>query len=327
MNTITVSAPGKLMLFGDHAVVYGNPCLVTAVDQRMYATVTLLDEPVFQLEAPEAGVSDYCKSMDALGDGNIPQGARFVEGAIRNMLATCKEQLPAHVGVKVATRSEFSSKFGFGSSSASTVCVIKALSELCNLQLSNKQLFDIAYKTVLDIQGAGSGFDTAAAIYGGTIYFVAGGRVIEPIAINSLPLIVGYCGIKGDTATLISQVAAKRNENMKMFEELFHISTGLVERAKGALQRDDLESVGHLFKSGEELMFQYGVEIEKLKNMIHAALTAGAWGAKMSGAGGGDCMIALAPPAKRSSVEAAMKEAGGEVIHLATHEQGARVEQ
>lgn len=323
-QSITVSAPGKLMLLGDHAVVYENPCLVTAVDQRMFVTVTLLEEPVFTLDAPDVGISDYQRPMSELGHGDIPKGARFVELAIRNVLLTAKSK-PS--GIHVKTRSEFSSSFGFGSSSASTVCVAAALSELCNLHLSNKKLFDIAYKTVLDIQGAGSGFDVAAGIYGGTIYFVGGGRVIEPIVLSALPLIVGYSGIKGDTAQMISQVAKRRGAHIKMYEELFQISAGLVDQGKSALQAGDFESLGHLFEAGEELMFQYGVEIEKLKQMISAACGAGAWGAKMSGAGGGDCMIALAPPTKRASVEAAIKKAGGEVIHLTTHAAGVRVEQ
>ena len=60
---VTVSAPGKLMLFGEHAVLFGYPCIVTAVGQRMKATVKLIDEPVFALEAPDVNVIDYRKNM------------------------------------------------------------------------------------------------------------------------------------------------------------------------------------------------------------------------------------------------------------------------
>src|SRR5688572_29300492 len=83
---ITVSAPGKLMLFGEHAVVYGRPCIVTAVGQRMKATVELIDEPIFHLEAPDVSVSNYKKPMDQLGEGDIPKGAKFVEMAIKNFI-------------------------------------------------------------------------------------------------------------------------------------------------------------------------------------------------------------------------------------------------
>ena len=86
MNKITVSAPGKLMLLGEHAVVYNHPCLVTAVDQRMRATVEVLGVPEFQLEAEDVKVTGYKKPLGELGVGDIPKGAQFVEIAIKNLL-------------------------------------------------------------------------------------------------------------------------------------------------------------------------------------------------------------------------------------------------
>src|ERR1051326_4200746 len=85
MNKITVSAPGKLMLLGEHAVVYNRPCLVTAVDQRMKATVEILDREELQLEAPDVKVSGYKKRLSELGNGEIPKGAKFVELALKNI--------------------------------------------------------------------------------------------------------------------------------------------------------------------------------------------------------------------------------------------------
>ena len=85
MNKVTVSAPGKLMLFGEHAVVYNHPCLVTAVDQRMRATVEFLDSSDFELEASDVEVTNYKKSIGELGRGDIPKGAQFVEIAVKNL--------------------------------------------------------------------------------------------------------------------------------------------------------------------------------------------------------------------------------------------------
>ena len=186
MKKITVSAPGKLMLMGEHAVVYNHPCLVTAVDQRMHATVEILEKGEFQLEAPDVKVTGYKKPIKNLGSGEIPKGAKFVEIAVKNFMeeiASPNERArnDNNIGIKVTTKSEFSAQFGFGSSSASTVCVIKALSELFKLKLTQKEIFDLAYKTVLDIQGKGSGFDVAAAVYGGTLYFVTFGKIISNV--------------------------------------------------------------------------------------------------------------------------------------------------
>src|SRR3989338_4870442 len=111
MDKITVSSPGKLMLLGEHAVVYGKPCLVTAVDQRMNVTISLLTNPAFELDAPDVQISGYKKSINKLGEGEIPKGAKFVEIAVKNFL----NRYPQKRGIKVETKSEFSSQFGFGS--------------------------------------------------------------------------------------------------------------------------------------------------------------------------------------------------------------------
>lgn len=322
MKSITVSAPGKLMLLGEHAVVYGRPCIVTAVNQRMKATVELLDEPVFLLNAPDVQVSDYKKPMDQLGVGDILKGAKFVEIAVTNFSRSDLVKL----GVKVSTSSEFSSQFGFGSSSASTVCTIKALSEITKSRLDNKTIFDLSYKTVLDIQGKGSGFDVAAAVYGGTLYFVKGGEVIEPLNIDNLPLIVGYSGIKADTVTLMNQVLEKAKKHPQVIEDIYSNIGKLVEQAKKAILSKDWQALGELMNFNEGYLSSLGVESRKLSDMIYNARDAGAYGAKLSGGGIGDCMIALAPEDKKQAVEEGITAAGGQIINVEASVEGVRIE-
>ncbi|MBU3978906.1 mevalonate kinase, partial [Patescibacteria group bacterium] len=217
-------------------------------------------------------------------------------------------------------------RFGFGSSSASVVCVIKAMSELFNLNLSPKEIFDLSYKTVLDVQGAGSGFDVAAAVYGGTVYFIKGGITIEQLNISNLPLIIGYSGIKTDTVTLINQVKEKAEKYPKIIEGIYSSIEELVELAKVKLLANDLRSFGELMNINQGYLDALGVSINKLADMIYASRIAGAYGAKLSGAGGGDCIIAIAPEEKRISVEKAIQQAGGEVIKVKTNAKGVKVE-
>lgn len=319
---ITVSAPGKLMLIGEHAVVYGRPCIVTAVGQRMKATVELTTESVFQLNAPDVNVKDYQKKMADLGKGDIPKGAKFVEMAIKNFIS--KHKIKG--GLKVTTKSEFSSLFGFGSSSASTVCIIKALSELSGAKLGSKEIFKLSYKTILDIQGKGSGFDVAAAVFGGTLYFVTPGRTIKPLKIASLPLIVGYSKVKADTVTLINEVAQKTKKFPKIIDGIYTSIGELVDQAQKALLAGDFKAFGALLDFNEGYLASLGVEGEKLAKMIYVARSAGAYGAKLSGAGIGDCMITLAPPSKVSAVKKAITAAGGQIINVKANVEGVRIE-
>ncbi len=322
MNKVKVSAPGKLMLLGEHAVVYNHPCLVTAVDQRMKAIVEVLDSPEFQLEAEDVRVTGYKKPLSDLGKGNIPKGAQFVEIAVKNL----NEKYPLKFGLKVMTKSEFSSKFGFGSSSASTVCTVKAVSEILGLNLSQKEIFDLSYKTVLDIQGKGSGFDVAAGVFGGTLYFVTGGKVIEHLNIKSLPLVVGYSDAKADTVTLINKVKKSFANKQDRLNEIYSSIEVLVNKAKDALLKGDLKTFGQLMSTNQKYLQELGVSIDKLDNMIKAAIDAGAYGAKLSGAGGGDCMIAIAPDDKREEVKRKIVQAGGEILDIKANAEGVRIE-
>ncbi len=322
MKSITVSAPGKLMLFGEHAVVYGKPCLVTAVSQRLSLKAELLKTEDFILEAPDVDITNYKKPLSQLGEGEIPKGAKFVEFALKNFLV--KHKILG--GVKFETVSQFKATFGFGSSSASAVCAVSALSKLFDIRLEEKEFFDIAYKTVLDVQGLGSGFDLAAAIYGGTLLYVTGGKIIKPVEIKSLPLIVGYTGIKADTVTLVKQVKEKINKYPDIFGSMFDVIEEIVLNAKIALEKGDLQAVGELMNINQGFLEGMEVGSQELANLIYAARNAGAYGAKLSGAGGGDCMIALAPPSKIKDVKEAITKAGGQVLDVTVNTEGVRIE-
>ena len=323
MNKVTVSSPGKLMLFGEHAVVYNHPCLVTAVDQRIRLTAEVLSSQDFELEATDVDVTGYKKSISELGKGEIPKGAKFVEIAVKN---TAEQYSLKNKGLRITTNSEFSSKFGFGSSSASTVCTVFALSQLFGLKLSKKQLFDLAYKTVLDIQGKGSGFDVAAVVFGGTVYFVTGGKTIQPLPISDLPLVVGYSGIKADTVTLINKVKETFANKQVRLDEIYNEIDKLVEKVKPEIIDKNWKAIGRSMIANQELLSELGVSIEKLDKMIEGAINAGAYGAKLSGAGGGDCMIALGPENRREAIAKEIEKAGGEPIEVKTNAEGVRVE-
>ncbi len=327
------------MLFGEHAVLHGSGCIVTAVNQRMRATVELLNEPIFQLNAPDVNITNYKKPWSEIGKGDIPKGAKFVEVAVKNFL--CHPELVSgshlslemlkrvqhdRIGLFVQTQSEFSSLFGFGSSSAVTVCVLKALSVLFDIKLSNKELFNLSYKTVLDIQGKGSGFDIAAAIFGGTLYFTNGGKVTKPLNVKHLPLVIGYSGIKADTVTVINQVEEKTKKDPDVVKNIYNHIAKIVEEAKVALVSDNWEACGKHMNKNQEFLQQLGVSTKKLDNMIMAASDAGAYGAKLSGAGGGDCIVALVSKNKRQVVLESIKKVGGTVIDVEVNAEGVRVE-
>ncbi|MBU2051995.1 hypothetical protein KKH13_02200 [Patescibacteria group bacterium] len=276
MKPIKTSAPGKLMLFGDHAAAYDQPCLVMAVNKMM--TVELVN--------------------------NKPRESKFVL-AVRQLWEQKYGQAP--LGFKI---SGFSSQYGLGSSAAVTVAAVKALGQYHQVKLSQKQLFEFCYRVIRKVQAVGSGFDLAAAIYGGVVYFVTGGQKIEKLTVKQLPLVVGYSGTKADTTKMIKKASPKINQAFLLE------STKIVFQAKMALEQENWQELGKLMNQNQVVLRQLGVSTSRLEKLISVALKAGAYGAKLSGAGGGDCMIALVSRAQRAAVEQAISQAGGEVIKV-----------
>lgn len=320
---VEVSAPGKLMLFGEHAVIYNRPCIVTAVDQRMRVSAELTGTKIIKLEAPDVGVREYIEKIGVDAKSELPKGARFTITAVRNFFSYFK----IRSGVTVRTKSEFSSEFGFGSSSSVTTAVLKALSLLFDIELSNKELFELSYRTVLDVQGLGSGFDLAAAIWGGTIYFKSTGLEIASLKVYDLPLTVGYTGIKADTPTLVRHVADFYLRNENLANHIFDSMAVIVDQARDSLAELDMENLGYLMNVNQGLLDSLGVNTPELSNLIYGARQAGAIGAKLSGAGGGDCMIALSPGQHRVQVERSMERLGGKVIKIKIGAPGVQSEQ
>lgn len=282
---VKASAPGKLMLFGEHAVVYNYPCIVTTVSSEVYVEA---EESLGPLKIVAPQVKDN----------------RFVEKTVKLFC----EKYNVDGRLLIQTTSDFSSQYGFGSSSGVTVATILALSKFYKINISKNEVFDLGYKVTRAIQGVGSGFDIAAATFGGTLYFVTGGKVIEPLLVKEIPLVIGYSGTKASTTKLVKNL----KPNFEIFDEIKKI----VEQAKVLLEKNDWKETGKLMNQNHKLLQELGISTEKLDKMCSAANESGAFGAKLSGAGGGDCMIALTPDSKRKDVESAIIKAGGEILKV-----------
>ena len=287
MKTVTSSAPGKLMLLGEHAVVYGYPCLVAAVNKGI--TVKISNSPDKQV---------------------IPDSV-YVKAAVRKFFA--KYQVKS--SISISTTSDILPTWGLGSSAAVTVAALNALSKFFAISLSAPQLFDLAFSVVRSIHRKSSGFDVAAAVYGGTIYYQKD-KFIKKLPAKNMPLLTVYSGIKADTAKMVEKVAELRKNHSQKVESVFFQIGKLVNKGKLAYQKSDWDALGNLFNLSQEKLVELGVSTPIIDKLIDSARQNSALGAKLSGAGGGDCIIMLYKPAKKQILIDAIKANAGQILDV-----------
>lgn len=299
ISSVVASAPGKLMLFGEHAVVYGHPCLVTAVNLRVSVQVTRTNQAQVTITTPTT-VEPFSTSVEALvAATTVPDNVKFVALALKKFW----EFSDTGFGVEISTGSEFVNASGLGSSSAVTVATITALAAVTGVSLTPTQLFQLSFDTVLAAQqGRASGFDVASAVYGGTIYYQNQGAEIRPVAVKDLPLMIIHSGVKASTPQLVGRVARLQQQYPQHVARIFRGIAALVNDAVPLLEQGDLESLGQLMNFNQGYLNALGVSTGRLDGLVAGTIKYGASGAKISGAGGGDCIIALAAPAAQNKI-------------------------
>jgi mevalonate kinase len=292
-NNINLKVKGKLMILGEHAVVYGFPCIVSAVNKYLIV---------------EAKINSLGK--DEIISPSVKNTA-FVQSAIELF----RKKFRKEEKVKISTRS-FLGNFGLGSSAAVTVGVMKALSELFEIRLKDKELFDLCFQVILQVQKQGSGADLASCIYGNTIFYKGKSKQAKIISKKILPVVVGFSGGKASTVDLMKQVFEGNRKNPEKINNIFFEIERIVKSGEEAIIDNNWEKLGSLMNKNHHLLRNLGVSIGKLDKMVEAACKAGSYGAKLSGAGGGDCMIACVSREKRKQVEKAIISVGGEVLDI-----------
>jgi mevalonate kinase len=314
------------MLYGEHGVVYGAPCIVTAVDLRVRAQVELAHDGRVVLDVPGLAESYIAPVAEIAGGAAVPPEAAFVIAALRAFWRACRENIAA----TIRTTSDFTHSYGLGSSSAVTVATVKALAAAAGDDLPVSNVFRLSYEAVRDAQGGiGSGYDVATAAYGGTLHYVMPGAIIEPIAVMALPLVIGYSGAKASTTQWVRHVAEVTRRHPGLAQGIWQLIGQLVDEGRDALARGDFQAAGSLMTINQGLLVSLGVSTPGLDTLIAAARDAGAYGAKLSGAGGGDCMIALAGAVHRSHVHAAILGAGipgAQIVEAPAGAAGVRIE-
>ena len=283
MQRVIASAPGTLMLMGEHAVLRGSEALACAVDKRIRVDVQRRTDGLLRVES---ALGIYENTPDQFAP---PSSLRFAGALIY------EHGRAVRGGFSVTIHADFSSTVGLGSSSAVTVALTAALRRLRGLDVSTAAVFDEAFGVIRSVQGSGSGTDVAACLLGGVTHYRMTPRLMESLPLN-IPLLLVYCGYKTPTPEVIRRVEAARMEDPTRYDALDKAIRTCVETGWNALRRDDLKMFGEWMNKHQELQEAMGVSTPELDEIITCMrLLPGVMGAKISGSGLGDCALALGP--------------------------------
>ncbi|NOZ59258.1 MAG: mevalonate kinase [Euryarchaeota archaeon] len=314
---IVASAPGKVILFGEHAVVYGEPALVGAIERRVRVSARRLKEGVLRVYSDALGEGREF-SLDELQDAG---GAfRYVKRAV----GVAFEEAGESSGLELRISSELPPASGLGSSAAVAVATLKAVLALLGADVGAERLASLGHRVELEVQGSASPTDTAAATYGGVL-FVRPGRGIERLSLEGeLPLIVGNTRKERSTKLLVARVRELREALPEVVDPIIGSIGRVTREARRCLEEGELSRVGMLMNINHGLLEALGVSTEELSRLVHIARSAGAEGAKLTGAGGGGCMLALAGERHGRVLEALGKRC--EAMPAGVTFQGVRIE-
>ncbi len=278
---IIASAPGNLMLLGEHAVLHGRAALVAATDVRLQVVLAPRSDDLVRIRST---LGEHETTLAALDDA---PAFRFVMAALRRV----RERLPS--GLDLEVRSGFSSRVGLGSSAAVTAAMVAALAQWTGAPGDPAALFAAGLDVIRTVQGLGSGADLAACVHGGVVRYRMTPRELEPIA-GQPELVLVYSGYKTPTPEVVRQVEARRQRHPELFTRVFDAMDTSVAAAVPALANGDWRTLGEIMNFNHGLLDALGVNTPELAEIVfRLRRQPGIHGAKISGSGLGDCVVGL----------------------------------
>ena len=323
---VVASAPAKVILLGEHFVVYGEPAIVLAIDKRVYAKAELRDDKQLYLRSVNLNLAGHFENRFLKMEQGSAKEARLRFEPLKLVVEKVLEIYGESPGLSVEVNSTVPVAAGLGSSAAVAAAVTAAVGALLNVKVSKEDIFRISYEAEKIVHGTPSGVDPAISTFGGTLLFQmdTGFRPLEVKA--DIPLVIGYTGVERSTRAQVAKVRHIRDTYPRVVEPMMKGAREIVLRAIDALKEDDLETLGDLMNINHALLCGLGVSAESLEWLINAARKAGALGAKLTGAGGGGCMVALAEDERLEQVLDAIQRAGGRPFVARKTDEGVRIE-
>jgi hydroxymethylglutaryl-CoA reductase len=297
---------GKIVILGEHAVVYGRHAIAAPVPLTIQARVEDCEDGV-QVLIPRWGVE-----FDISSDPNARRSFERPAGLMLDELGLSRR------GMRIEVHPDVPRSMGLGGSAAMAVAIVRALDNHYQLGLSDEEVNRLAFEAEKLAHGTPSGIDNTLACYGQPLVYRQGNPpLVEPLNIKTpIPMVVGMSGYEGLTAKTVGRVKASWLQDRKLYERIFDQIDALVLRGVQAIQDEDLGSLGELMNVCHGMLNALQVSTPELEHLVDIARENGALGAKLTGGGGGGSIIALCD-GNSDSVAKAIRAAGYQAMPVA----------
>jgi hydroxymethylglutaryl-CoA reductase len=276
---------GKVILLGEHAVVYGSHAIAAPISLAMQAKVWDSDDGIHLL-IPRWGVEE-----------KIQKGADHKYSVYKSLDMIFEKLKVQNRSMKIEVIPQVPRAMGLGGSAAIAVAIIRALDDHFKLKLKDEQVNDLAYESEMLAHGNASGIDNTLATYGKFMLFKRG----QPPELKELkikkpiPIVIGLSDVESLTAKMVTTVREAWEHNKSLYNRIFKEIDGLVLQAVEAIEKYDLDQLGELMNINQGLLNALQVSSRELEDLIEISRRNGALGAKLTGAGGGGAMVAICP--------------------------------
>ncbi len=312
---IDCSAPGKVYLFGEHAVVYGEPAIACAIDLRTHVSVEERSDDIIEITAKDLELkAPIARTTIDTREGIKLEGCLDSLNSFDYIRASCDkvfEISDQSKGVNIIIESDIPVAGGIGSSAATTVATVHALLKLFDIDATRREIADIGYSVEKEVQGSASPCDTFTSAMGGV-------TKVEPNvslkrldkALTDFSFVIGLTGKPSPTSKLVKEVKELKQKNPDVILPIIETIGKLSRRGETLIKEGRFEEIGELMNVNQGLLESLGVGSDKLSNLIYSARKTGALGAKITGAGGGGCMLSLVRSSDANTVSNAMEIIG-----------------
>jgi mevalonate kinase len=294
------SAPGKIILFGEHAVVYGRAALAVPVIQ-VHADVEVED-------SSRAGIWIDASDVNLRAELNTFPSDHPLASVLHNLFFLSR--VSPFPNLEIRINSTIPAASGLGSGAAVTVALTRALASHLNYSMTDEEVNAFAYEIEKLYHGTPSGIDNTVVTYARPVYFVRG----QPMEIfkvgQPFTIVIGDTGISAPTKESVGDVRKLWEADQPKWERVFDQVGEIAEQARKTIESGKWEILGELMNKNHWLLQEMTVSSPELDQLVEAARNAGALGAKLSGGGRGGNMIALVEPESAESVASSLHAAG-----------------